>query len=217
MEQLKDLKEIYKETRKQKLKDFIEYKYIEENQYIITIEYCANCEEHLTYTFHKADLYKNYALALQKCILLRFPFITVILKPIDTDILKEEHFKLPKIDINGNCNEVKYVNDKFKDVRIGAFEIQLCFKKNEDVKTALLYSKLKSKNWPEIPKILDKIVSYLPTFKGEIITYEKEEDKNKTLNNSDSNELFKNGLMEGLQINVYLLNNSKITQIAKDA
>ena len=218
VEQLKDLRDIIKETEKQKLKKFVEYNYIEDNQYIITIEYCANCEEHLTYTFHRADLYKNYALSLQKCILLRFPFINVILKPIDTDILKEEHYKLPEIDMKGDFKEIKFVNDKFKAVRIGAFEIQLCFKKNNEVKTALLYSKLKSKNWPKIPKILDKIVSYLPTFNGEIITYEKEEDKN-ILNNlqDSSNNINKNGLMEGLQINIYLLNNNKITQISKEA
>lgn len=71
----------------------------------------------------------------------------------------------------------KYVNDKFKDVRIGAFEIQICFKKDgSESKTVLLHSKLQTKQFPEITKILDKIVSYLPNFNGQIITYEKEEE-----------------------------------------
>ena len=75
VEQLKDLRELKKESKKQILKNFIEYSYIEDNQYAITIEYCSNCEEHKTHTFHRAELYKNYAISLQKCILLRFPFI----------------------------------------------------------------------------------------------------------------------------------------------
>ena len=95
VEQLKDLSELKKETKKNILKNFIEYNYIEDNQYVITIEYCSNCEEHITHTFHSAEVYKNYAISLQKCILLRFPFIKVILKPIETDILKQEHYKLP--------------------------------------------------------------------------------------------------------------------------
>ena len=217
VEQLKDLRELKNETKKNKLKSFIEYSYIEENQYAITIEYCSNCQEHITHTFHQAELYKNYAISLQKCILLRFPFIKVILKPIDTDILKEEKYKLPKVDYKGN-SEKKFVNDKFKDVRIGAFEVQICFKKNgEDLKIALLHSKLQTKQFPEILKILDKIVSYLPTFSGKIITYEKEEDKNENTKESINNDIYKKGLLEGLQINIYLLKNSKILNIAKDA
>ena len=219
VEQLKDLREIKKELSKKKLKEFIEYRYIDENQYAITIEYCSNCEEHKTHTFHRAELYKNYAISLQKCILLRFPFIKVILKPIDTDILKEEKYKLPEVDTKG-IYEQRYVNDKFKDVRIGAFEVQMCFKKiGEEQKTALLHSKLQTKQFPVIMKILDKIVSYLPTFTGKIITYEKEEDKNMNLENNKENfeELYKKGLLEGLQINVYLLNNNKILKIANEA
>ena len=217
VEQLKDLRELKNETKKNKLKSFIEYSYIEDNQYAITIEYCSNCEEHKTHTFHRAELYKNYAISLQKCILLRFPFIKVILKPIDTDILKEEKYKLPKVDLKGN-SEKKYVNDKFKDVRIGAFEVQICFKRNgEDLKMALLHSKLQTKKFPDILKILDKIVSYLPTFSGKIITYEKEEDKNEISKENINDEIYKKGLLEGLQINIYLLNNIKVLNIAKDA
>ena len=216
VEQLKDLRELKKETKKNILKNFIEYNYIEDNQYVITIEYCSNCEEHKTHTFHRAEIYKNYAISLQKCILLRFPFIKVILKPIETDILKEEHYKLPKVDLFGN-SEKKYVNDKFKDVRIGAFEIQICFKKvGNEVQKALLHSKLQTKQFPEITKILDKIVSFLPNFTAQIIAYEKEEDiENSKKNNLD--EVYKKGLLEGLQINIYLLNNIRVTNIATEA
>ena len=216
VEQLKDLGELKKETKKNILKNFIEYNYIEDNQYVITIEYCSNCEEHITHTFHSAEVYKNYAISLQKCILLRFPFIKVILKPIETDILKQEHYKLPKVDLFGN-SEKKYVNDKFKDVRIGAFEIQICYKKvGSEVKKALLHSKLQTKQFPEITKVLDKIVSYLPNFTGQIVTYEKEEDiENSKKNNLD--DINAKGFLEGLQINIYLLNNPRIKNISTEA
>ena len=197
VEQLKDLGELKKETKKNILKNFIEYNYVEDNQYVITIEYCSNCEEHITHTFHSAEVYKNYAISLQKCILLRFPFIKVILKPIETDILKQEHYKLPKVDLFGN-SEKKYVNDKFKDVRIGAFEIQICYKKvGTEIKKALLHSKLQTKQFPEITKILDKIVNYLPDFNGQIITYEKEEEIENSKKNNNSEDIYAKGFLEG--------------------
>ena len=217
VEQLKDLGELKKETKKNILKNFIEYNYVEDNQYVITIEYCSNCEEHITHTFHSAEVYKNYAISLQKCILLRFPFIKVILKPIETDILKQEHYKLPKVDLFGN-SEKKYVNDKFKDVRIGAFEIQICYKKvGTETKKALLHSKLQTKQFPEITKILDKIVNYLPEFTGKIITYEKEEEIENSKKNNNSEEIYAKGFLEGLQINIYLLNNPRIKAISTEA
>jgi DNA-directed RNA polymerase subunit H (RpoH/RPB5) len=49
-------------------------------------------------------------------------------------------------------------------------------KDGSESKTVLLHSKLQTKQFPEITKILDKIVSYLPNFNGQIITYEKEEE-----------------------------------------
>ena len=217
VEQLKDLGELKKETKKNILKNFIEYNYIEDNQYVITIEYCSNCEEHITHTFHSAEVYKNYAISLQKCILLRFPFIKVILKPIETDILKQEHYKLPKVDLFGN-SEKKYVNDKFKDVRIGAFEIQICYKKvGTEIKKALLHSKLQTKQFPEITKILDKIVNYLPDFNGQLITYEKEEEIENSKKNNNSEDIYAKGFLEGLQINIYLLNNPRIKSISTEA
>ena len=190
VEQLKDLMELQKEKLKKKSKqEFIDYKYMNENQYIITIEYCSNCKEHEIFTSHHADLYKNYALSLQKCILLRFPFISVLLKPIETDIKKGEPYKLPKVDKKGNC-EKKYLNEQFKDVRIGAFEVQLCFKYKNEPQVVLLHSKLETKLWPKIETILNKIVSYMPKFKGKIIVYQKEseEDEDQTQIEEEKNQ-----------------------------
>ena len=241
VEQLKDLIELQKERQSKKIKqDFIDYSYIEENQYIITIEFCSNCKEHEVFTSHHSELYKNYALALQKCILLRFPFISVLLKPIDTDIKIGEKYKLPKVGKNGAFQKT-FLNDQFKEVRIGAFEVQLCFKVNNNSQIVVLHSKLETKQFPKIDAILSKIVSYIPKFMGRIIVYQKEFDddenqinfdenknqneeekeqnqnQNQGQNDTANNENFKNDLIEGLKINVYLQKNRQIEQISKDS
>ena len=250
VEQLKDLIELKKEKLKNTKKEkFIDYSYINENQHIVTIEFCSNCKEHENITSHHADLYKNYALSLQKCILLRFPFISVLLKPIETDIKKGEGYKLPKVSKEG-VYEKQYLNDQFKEVRIGAFEVELCFKINGVLQTIPLHSKLETKQWPKIENILNKIVSYMPKFMGRIIVYQKEteddeehahieevnnqngegngenlEKQEQNQNNgnngnkgnngiNEKNEMFQNGLIEGLKINVYLQKNNQITQIS---
>ncbi len=72
---------------------------------------------------------------------------------------------------------------------IGAFEVQICFKKNGDeLKQALIHSKLQTKQFPKILRILDKIMSYLLTFSGKIITYEKEENKNENTKDNINDE-----------------------------
>ena len=242
VEQLKDLIELQNEKSQKKTNyKFIDYSFMQENQYMITIEFCSNCKDHEIFTSHHADLYKNYALSLQKCILLRFPFISVLLKPIETDIKKGEGYKLPKVSVNGVCTK-QYINDQFKDVRIGAFEVQLCYKYKNETQIVLLHSKLETKKWPKIESILSKIVSYMPKFMGRIIVYQKEseeeqqqseieevknqnengeqnmegENQNQNINNGGS-ETFKNGLIEGLKINVYLQKNNQITQISNNS
>ena len=240
VEQLKDLIELQQEKIQKKTNHkFIDYSYMEDNQYVITIEFCSNCKDHQIFTSHNADLYKNYALSLQKCILLRFPFISVLLKPIETDIKKGEGYKLPKVSMNGVWTK-QYINDQFKDVRIGAFEVQLCFKYKNEPQIVLLHSKLETKQWPKIETILSKIVSYMPKFMGRIIVYQKETEEedqtqieeaknqneegeqnvegeeNQNINNGQK-ETFKNGLIEGLKINIYLQKNNQITQISNNS
>ena len=152
-------------SNQKKIKIFPEFNFMEDNQYKIIIEYCSNCEEHQAYTFHKEEIFKNYATYLEKCILLRFPFIKVILKPIDSDNIR---LKFPKVNKSGEM-----INKL--DIRIGAFEVILSYKKKgEQLKNELLYSKLEKKMFPSISNILDKIVKYVPSFNGEIIVYEKE-------------------------------------------
>lgn len=222
VEQKKDITEIEPRSKQKVGQAYIEQNYLESNQYNVTIEYCANCQEHSLHTRHSPELYKNYATRLQQCIHMRFPFIIVMLKPIDTDILQEElyHKKYPKIQKNGGkFDNSPIINDKFKDVRIGAFEVQISMKnKKGEIETALIHSKLRSGKWPKIRRVLDKIVNFLPSFTGEIHLFEKEELE--SLNNSeeqkndiDNETLIEGNKLYGRQINIYLLKNENLNQI----
>ena len=247
VDQLKDLMKLQEEKAKKKSKqDFVDYKFISDNQYIVTIEFCSNCKEHENFTSHSAELYKNYALSLQKCILLRFPFISVLLKPIDTDIVKSDWHKIKKEDNKDKNKNNKipmyYINDQFKEVRIGAFEVQLCLKSNNEAKVIVLHSKLETKQWPKIDVILNKIVSYMPFFKARIFVYQKDLEENEEDNNIEDNNIenqdmvnqgqennnenninrnqsgvFKGGLIEGLKINIYLQKNNQINKISNES
>ena len=92
---------------------FLEFDFMENNDIIVIIEHCSNCEEHLTHTQHINDIYKRYSKLMQKSISLRFPFIKIYLKPIEDT-----------------------------SSRLGAFEIQLGMKFNDNVEIISLFSKL---------------------------------------------------------------------------
>lgn len=70
-------------------KHYEEFNELNKNDIIITIEHCSNCIEHSNHTNHENNIYLNYARCIQKCILLRYPFIRVLLKPIETDIIRD--------------------------------------------------------------------------------------------------------------------------------
>ena len=200
VEQLKDINS-EENTKEKELKNFArtfnEYDFARENDYIITIEYCASCSEHSSITQHSNEMFQNLATNYQKIIQTRFPFIKVILKPIDVDILKEEEYKLPKLPPNGQSYpNVQYINDKFKPCRIGAFEIQLYSKKGG---VQLIHSKLYTKQWPKVSTVLGKIVSCMPLFDLNLILYDKEDYTEKEK-------------MDGIQVNVYLVNNENIQE-----
>lgn len=106
-----------KKKLKKETKQYIEFDYMEDNDYIITIEYCSNCEEHSTHTQHSSELFHNYATYLQRSIIMRYPFIKVLLKPIDTDINKDfsQTFNI--------LEKTKIIDEKYKEVRLGAMEV----------------------------------------------------------------------------------------------
>lgn len=151
--------------------NFMEFDCMKDNEYIITIEYCSNCVDHQTHQMHSAELYRTFATCLQKSLMLRFPFIKILLKPIDTNIFEDLH----------KCTEyvgqTKLIDNKFKEVRIGAFEVQLAYKKKDEKNpnVHVIHSKLKTSKWPNLKKLLDDLVSYLPLCNYELELFDKEQ------------------------------------------
>ena len=153
-------------------------------------------------------MYKNFAKSIQNALLLRFPFIKVYLKPIDTDIVKNEDNKKNNI-----------IDDRFKEVRIGAMEVLLCTKINGKKDTFQLFSKLQSHQWPSISKLLDMIIQYVPKFSMNINIYDKESgmmDSNKEFEEI-KDEDFTYSKYENIKINVYYINNEKVKEICNVA
>ena len=187
---------------------FLEFDFLENNDIIITIEHCSNCEQHLNHTNHVNDIYKNISKLLQLCINIRFPFIKVFLKPIDT-------------------SNNKYLN------RLGALEVQLAMKINDKQSIITLFSKLNSNQWPNFNNILNKINSIVPVINIKCTIYDKEEDtensylennnNNENNNNFSSSKINDNTLLalpskyENIKINLYALKNSQIELYCNEA
>ena len=189
------------------LKHFLESENVTPGNYIITIEYCSSCEEHCGITQHGIEnIFRELALRYQRIIQERFPFIKVILKPADVEIVKSEPFKMELPENNGDpLPPFPFINDQFKQCRIGAFEIQISTK---DIKgniiTKIIHSKLKTKQFPNVKKVLDKIVSMMPLFNLNIVLFDQE----------DYQELDK---MNGIEVNIYLCNSYTIKELSNSA
>lgn len=130
MDELKDVETRSKKQNKNKnLKEtnFTEYSNVKPGELVITIEFCSSCYQHESITQHSESMYKTVAEYFQKIISLRFPFIKVILKPIDIDIVKDLEYKIINPETNGKpYPDRMIINDQYKPCRIGAFEIQIC-------------------------------------------------------------------------------------------
>ena len=190
---------------------FLEFDYLEDNDVIIIIEHCANCENHIGHTNHSNDIFKYITKLLQICINIRYPYIKVYLKPIDT------------------------YNNKIN--RIGALEIQIGMKINNKTTIETLFSKLNSGQWPNIHNILNKINLYVPVFNFKFQVYDKEEGENtestiidssinesktgenKNNNNQDSKKnVFKTpSKYENIKINLYSFKSELIENNCKEA
>lgn len=81
--------------------------------------------------------------------------VKVYCKPINT--CAEDFQK--SITFGRNPHDMKsLVIDNYRpELRIGAFEVQLCKRANKELKQELLHSKLETKMWPNIGAILNKI------------------------------------------------------------
>jgi hypothetical protein len=181
---------------------------MENDEIVVTIEHCSNCEEHQSHTQHINDIYKTFARILQKCISTRFPFMRVYLKPIDTDI----------IPFTANTEKAKKmtIDDCYKEVRIGAMEIQMAIKLNNQVKIIPIHSKLNSGYWPSITNILNKIASSSPTFNFEVQLYDKEEGINVDEEVNEIDELLFTKY-ENIKVCLYQIKNENINELAQIA
>ena len=190
---------------------FLEFDFLENNDIIIIIEHCSNCEEHLNHTNHVNNIYKNISKLLQLCINLRYPFIKVYLKPID-------------------------INNKSIN-KLGALEVQLGMKINDNKTITTLFSKLNCNQWPNFNNILNKINSIVPLIDIKCTVYDKEEDVDNNNNSIDNNNInlndkndennikIKNDKIslalpskyENIKINLYSLKNKQIESYCKEA
>ena len=202
-----DLYEMKRENifkREDKLKDFKEYDNITPGNFIITIEYCSSCEEHFNITQHGVDnIFRDLAIKFQKIIIERFSFIKVFLKPIDVDIVKNIEFKIKLPDKNGGVYPpFPAINEQFKECKIGAFEIQITTKDSKgNLIKKMLHSKLKTKKFPIVENVLDKIAAMMPLFNLNLILFDQE----------DYQELDK---MNGIEVNIYLSNSHIIKNLS---
>ena len=182
------------------IKSFSEFENLTPGNYAITIEYCSSCEDHSGITQHGIeDIFRELAIKYQKIIQERFPFIKVFLKPADVDIVINKPFKMELPDKNGDpLPPFPFINDQFKKCRIGAFEIQIATKDlNGKIIKRIIHSKLKTKQFPNVKNVLDKILSLMPMFNLNIVLFDQE----------DYQDLDK---MNGIEVNIYLCNSNII-------
>lgn len=174
---------------------FEEYKTVTENDRIISIEYCANCEDHQMHTMHSSEAFFNIAKIFSEAIKIRYPAIRVLLKPIDTHITKDfkQSYKL--------LEKSKNINDKYKPVRIGAFEINICMNKSEVV---VLHSKLSTNQWPNLDHVLDKISKYTPMLNISLQLYESE--------NCEKSE---ESSLKGVHVNIFRVKYEEILKLKR--
>ena len=218
-----ELADVGQDTDKHRSKE--EPKELEEidaGNFLLVIEFCSKCDEHASITQHSSETFKNLAVSYQKIIQEHFPFIKIVLKPIDVDIIRESFddknkTKQTSSDKNKDAadgetfydqNIIKgqLINQKFKDCKIGAFELTLFKKPNNSSSYTTqqptttqnannqrkaceeylweIHSKLKSKKWPCVDTVLTKIRSHLPKFDLNLLIFDKEDytEKNKMNN-----------------------------------
>ncbi len=142
------------------LKVFKEFLEINDDDVVITIEHCTNCAEHQSNTRHVEEKYYLYAKTLKQAILLRYPMVKVYCKPITTTV--EDFQKSIRVTRKSTDQRSLIIDNYRPEMRIGAFEVQICKKIDGQRKQELLHSKLATRVWPNIGAVLNKIAKYIP-------------------------------------------------------
>ena len=150
-EDLIEQKKVEVERRLQKMRKFKEYELIQEDEYLITIEYSTKCHFDGFSTRHNDKKYARIANKIKLQILQNFPNCQVLLKPL---IIQK--------------NDASIENLYLKK-RLGCCEVQLCHKKRgqqQQINYTLfkLHSKLETKTWPRPSRIIQKLQMHMPKF-----------------------------------------------------
>ncbi|KAM3139739.1 hypothetical protein pb186bvf_008197 [Paramecium bursaria] len=145
----KELSEVNEQIQQKQMnsdiRNFKEFDTLMNGDLVVTIEYCTNCSTHQGSTRHDEEKYYSYATTLKQEIIAQYPMAKVYLKPLIYD---------PKD---------QSVDTLYIQRRIGAFEVQVCSKYQDEVKKGLLFSKLRNKMWPNYQEVVSSIVGYLNT------------------------------------------------------
>lgn len=102
-------------------------------------------------------------------------------------------------------------------MKIGALEVQMCVKQKKQNKITLLHSKLRTRQWPNIKNILEKIVVNLPLVNIQLSCYDREKE---SVNNvkgkqNQSKDDFKISKYDKMKVNIYLLKIPQINQLTR--
>jgi len=152
----KDFPNIDTVTRAQSyFRDFFEYDFVRENEVLVTIEHCDQCQEHAEKTHHDATKYAAFAVHIKRTILTRYSMVKVLVKPLSA--------------LEGQAG------------RMGCFEVQVCSKIKTNVRKESLHSKLASLKWPDTEEVLAKLADFLPTCQLFVTVYDETASQSATL------------------------------------
>ena len=144
-----------KPDRKDQTMRFKEITEMTEGDVFVFIEYWTNDENKQLSTNHSEKKYISYAKRFRQAIIEKFPQVKVYIKSTvnSTKIVKYHTSKDPK----GNI-----IDEQREPLRIGAFEISVSTRKDSFTRHTLIYSKLKTNCFPNLPNILSKVCEFVP-------------------------------------------------------
>ncbi len=100
---------------------------------------------------------------------MRYPMVKVYCKPITDSV--EDFVKSFPINRNATDQRSLIIESHRPEMRIGAFEVQLCIKVHGELKIELLHSKLATRVWPQVGAILNKIGIRRCTYTESVANY----------------------------------------------
>ncbi len=86
---------------------------------------------------------------------MRYPIVKVYCKPISDSV--EDFQKSFTLNKKATDQKSLIIENHRPEMRIGAFEIQLCARVRGELQTEMLHSKLATRAWPHIGAVLNKI------------------------------------------------------------